>query len=135
MNGRSYLFLTPIAGSGATGPGGMMRASYSLNGPTVQTRADAFGPLLVNVQMHVAVVVDERNTTMSLYMDGIATGLPTPLYTSLSLISSVNCWLGRSNFSTDPELNGILHEFRIYNAALNENVIRASYMAGPDATF
>jgi hypothetical protein len=81
---------------------------------------------------HVAVVVDDANGSASLYVDGASVG-SVSITGALGLITPANSWLGRSNFSVDPELNGILHEFRIYNAPLSADLVRASFMAGPDA--
>jgi hypothetical protein len=53
----------------------------------------------------------------------------------LSQISDVNNWLGRSQYSNDPELNATFDEFRIYDVALTAAQIQTSATAGPDATF
>jgi hypothetical protein len=53
---------------------------------------------------------------------------------ALSDINDVNAWLGRSQFEVDAWFSGTFHEFRIYNAALTEAQISASFEAGPDAT-
>jgi hypothetical protein len=53
----------------------------------------------------------------------------------LASINNVNSWLGRSNYNVDPELNGVLHEVRMYRTALSAAQIHASYLAGPDPAF
>ena len=81
---------------------------------------------------HVAVVIDDTGGSASLCVDGVC-GASVPLSGAIGALSRVNNWLGRSNYAVDPELNGILHEFRIYNAPLGASLISASFAAGPDA--
>jgi hypothetical protein len=50
----------------------------------------------------------------------------------LASINDVNCWLGRSQFAGDPQLNANFNEFRVYNGVLNESAIRSLYAAGTD---
>src|SRR5262249_54412201 len=76
----------------------------------------------------------DPNDIMTLYLDGATVGF-TQLVGKLSDIIDKNSWLGRSNYSVDPEFNGIFYEFRIYNAPLTANQIRASYLAGPDPAY
>ncbi len=54
---------------------------------------------------------------------------------SLSQLTDVNNWLGRSQYLGDPDLRGTLYEFRIYNTALSQAAIQASFMAGTDPLF
>jgi len=134
--GSTYLFLT-ASGSSA---GGAMRAAYSTNGPTNETVINAASsgggalPLPTGGRHHVAVVFDDPGNTMSLYFDGDLVGF-VQMTASLSAISDTNCWLGRSQFAVDPEFNGSLSEFRIYNVALNATQVQASFAAGPDPSY
>jgi len=50
----------------------------------------------------------------------------------LASITDINNWLGRSQFSQDPEFGGSHDEFRIYNRALSPAQIQGSFDAGPD---
>lgn len=79
----------------------------------------------------MVVVFSSQNGTLSLYRNGSwdaeVTGVP-----ALSQINDLNNWLGRSQFSHDPEFGGTYHEFRIYSAALSADLVGASYAAGSD---
>ena len=128
-SGQTYLFLTPNAASS-----GKLRAAFTTTGSSNENLVDAASALPLNAQAHVAVVVDDPGNVIALYLNGAPQG--SVAWTStLANIQDVNNWLGRSNFSVDPEFNGILHEFRIYRAALTAEQIRASYLAGPDPPF
>jgi hypothetical protein len=124
QDGHTYMLLTPSSGSNT------LRVAWTSNGPTNEILIDTT-PLPTGMIKHVAVVIDDANGSASLYVDGVSAG-SVSITGALGLLNPVNSWLGRSNFSVDPELNGILHEFRIYNAPLNPNLLRASFMAGPD---
>jgi hypothetical protein len=79
------------------------------------------------------VAYDFLAGTSELFLNGqsIATGAaPIPL----DQINDVNVWLGKSQWN-DPYFNGQFEEFRIYNGALSDQQITASYGAGPDALF
>jgi hypothetical protein len=91
------------------------------------------GTLPVGTRSHVALVIDDAAKTMSLYVDGMfRAGAATP-GVSLSALNDVNNWLGRAQFTADPELNGTFHEMRIYSSARSAAQIQASFVAGPDA--
>jgi hypothetical protein len=108
------------------------------NEPTTGYRADnaaiAAGP------HHFAVVVDDTNDQVSLYIDGVEA---VPVETAntgayvgtLASITATNCWLGRSNYASDVYFNGSFNEFRIYDAALPVSAITASRSAGPNPSF
>jgi len=127
--GSTYLFLTPYATSS-----GFLRATFSINGSANETLINATRPFPLNAQAHVAVVVDDANDTMTLYLNGDPEG--TVAWTgTLASISNAHSWLGRSNYGVDPEFNGVLYEFRIYRVPLSATQVRASYVAGPDPPF
>jgi Concanavalin A-like lectin/glucanases superfamily len=126
-------YLTPQAG----GPNALLaafkRADQTFD---VETRAVSLQMvgLATGAPSHVAVVIDPAHTLMTLYRNGAPDG--SVLFAdSLSLLSDVNNWLGRSQYGSDPAFAGTLQEFRIYNAALPPDVILASFTAGPTATF
>jgi hypothetical protein len=129
LSGKTYLFLTAHA-SGS----GFPRAAFSANGTSNEVFATATQAIALNVQTHVAVVVDDANDNIALYLNGNPDG--SVAWTgALSAINEVNGWLGRSNFSADPEFNGVLHEFRVYRVALTAAQVRTSFTAGPDPSF
>jgi hypothetical protein len=81
---------------------------------------------------HIAVVVDDAAETLELYLGGASVGRATMTGT-LADLHVENSWLGRSQFSADPEFAGTFHEFRIYAAGKTAAQIQASRSAGPDA--
>jgi hypothetical protein len=125
--GTSYLYLTPRSSSG------FLIASFTLNGSSNETRVED-DAVLPSGMRHVAVVVDDVNNSLLLYLDGALVDSAT-LGGSLSGIADVNNWLGRSQYSNDPELAGSLHEFRIYSAALSAAQIAFSFADGPDPAY
>jgi hypothetical protein len=127
--GSTYLFLTPHATSS-----GFVRVAYTVNGSANETFVNGTGTFPLNVQTYIAVVIDDPNDTLTLYMNGAQAGTGT-LTGTLTAIDNVNSWLGRSNYAVDPEFNGVLHEFRIYGVALTPAQIQTSYGAGPDPGF
>jgi hypothetical protein len=130
-NGKSYLFLTPTT----TTTGGVMRTAYSLSGvgDDAETRADAAAALPLTLTQ-VAVVVDAAGGQLLLYQNGKVVG-GQALSAALGSINDVNCWLGRSQYEADPELEGTFHDFRIYDVALTASQIAASFAGGPDPAF
>jgi type II secretory pathway pseudopilin PulG len=68
---------------------------------------------------HIAVTIDADNHTYKLYIDGSYVAQNTSArYTPSSLGTTNKNYLGRSNYSDDPYLNGALDDFRIYNRVL-----------------
>jgi hypothetical protein len=125
---RSYLHLVPYGSS--TG----VRASFSINGSSNEVRVTAPAPLGTGAMHQVAVVVDASHDTLQLYIDGAL--VESASFTgSLAAINDVNNWLGRSQYATDPEFGGTLHDFRIYNAALTEAQLQLSFVSGPTPAF
>jgi len=124
-------YLTPQAGGPTVMLAAFKRADQTYD---VETRAQSTNALMTGAMTHVAVVVDNAHTLMTLYRNGIPDGSAL-LTDTFSAISDVNNWLGRSQYGGDAGFVGTLHEFRIYNAALPPDVILASFTAGPTATF
>jgi hypothetical protein len=111
---------------------GNLRVAYTLSGPSEEVMIDAGTALPDGEMAHVAVVIDDAADTLSLYLNGASEG-SEELTTPLSSINNANNWLGRSQFSSDPEFGGRIHEFRIYSSARTSAQLQASYSAGPDA--
>jgi hypothetical protein len=132
-SGSTYLFLTPrITDDG----GRLVRAAYQRTSyPEVQL--DATRTLPSGTLTHVAVTFDGPSATFALYIDG---GLENSQIVStapmqLSAIDDINDWLGRSQYSADPQLAATIEEFRIYDAALSTAQIHTSFSAGPNPSF
>jgi hypothetical protein len=81
--------------------------------------------------VHVAAVFDDRGNRLRLYINGVQRA-STTVNASLSSVDDYNAWVGRSQFSDDPDFDGIIYEFRIYDSALDAAAIAASYAAGSD---
>lgn len=86
-------------------------------------------PVLQNTSM--AVVLDPATREMRLFVSGKLVGAGK--FTTLSAISDVNDWLGRSQWVQDIALRGSIDEFRIYDDALDDASVAAIDVAGPDA--
>jgi hypothetical protein len=129
-SGSSYIFLTPRA----TSSSGHMRVAISINGSTNETRVEAAAALEAGALHHVAVVVDDSGDQLHLYLDGVLQS-SAALTLALASIDDQGNWLGRSHYSSDPELTGTLYEMRIYAAALTAAQLSASFQLGPDPAF
>jgi hypothetical protein len=80
------------------------------------------------------------NTTAGfrVYRNGVFIGqsVDAPGGTELSLdrLNDINNWLGKSNYNGDDQFGGILHEFRIWNGAMDESDSGTNFILGPDRT-
>jgi hypothetical protein len=127
----SYVFLSPRA-SGTN----LLRAASTTSGGNNEA-ATGFvlnGEVLSAGSHQLVVVVDGSHAEARLYLDG-GLAASSAFAGSLATITATNCWLGRSQFATDPYLNGTLDEFRIYKTAISASGVAQSFGAGPDATF
>lgn len=125
-NGQSYLFLA------ATSDEGVMSVAYSQDGYENEVRLAGEDPCPTGALVHLAVVVDSARNTLSLYRDG-ALEAETALSQRLASIDDVNVWLGRSQYSPDPNLDADITEFRVYDRALGPAELALSHQLGPDA--
>ena len=121
----NYLMLTPHQGT--TGPltCDITVATAALTVP--QTRFAATNAVGTGWH-HVALVFDAAAMNAKIYEDGmvVASGVTTVLPKDLG--KTTQNWLGRSQFTADAYLSGILDEFRIYSRALSAGEIR--YLCG-----
>ncbi len=123
----AYMFMTPYSGGGTYRFG--HRSDPSMGGP-VEWVLDGT-TLPVDQQVHVALVWDDLSNSVRLYYNGQKVDEGATLF-ALSQLPDVNNWLGRSQWP-DTAFNGSYNEFRIYAVALSEEMILASFQAGPDA--
>lgn len=129
-DGKTYLFVTPTAGAD-----GVLRGVYSLDGSAEAAETRVSGAAaLPQALTQVVLVVNSAGQQLELYVNGESAG-GQPFTGSLADLEDVNCWLGRSQFDSDPGLVGTLHDFRIYGAALNASQIATSFANGPDPAF
>lgn len=128
-NGRSYLYFTPQSG------GGVALVGFSLAGNSVAEEAQvlATAPLAQSLKQ-VVVVADSSANQLVLYVDGAKVNQQAWTQ-ELSGVNDVNVWLGRSQFAADALFKGVIHDFRIYEAALTAPQIASAFAAGPDPAF
>jgi hypothetical protein len=87
--------------------------------------------LAANTALHVAVVYDPASNSESIYVNGALTASYSGTLPALSSYATFNGALGRSPWTSDPRLNGVIDQFGIYNSALTGEEIAALYAAGP----
>jgi concanavalin A-like lectin/glucanase superfamily protein len=121
--GATYLYLTP------RGNDDRMLLGYSTDGIEGETRVISSSALPIGSSVYVAVVVDSRHDSFSLYVNGALDGTHA-LEQRLSEIQDFNSWLGLGQFSADPGLSGQLDEFRLYDRALTAEEIALSFELG-----
>ncbi|GAA2883906.1 glycoside hydrolase family 127 protein [Streptosporangium fragile] len=120
---QTYMFLTPRTGLGKA------RFAMKICGMEGEDVIDAGGPLPVGTWTHVAVTIGDG--TGILYVDGAETGRNAALVMSpLVLGATTQNFLGRSQNTSHPHLNGQVDDFRVYNHALAASDIAALHGEG-----
>ena len=130
-NGVTYLFLTPFGGSNVVrtaitlGGGGASEDVVNGSGQLPNTATPTF--------VHLAVVVDDANLRMTLYVNGVPNGNVVTLraHNILSQVKDDNNWLGRSQYQADQLFQGVYDEFRIYSKPLSAARDRRGLRQGP----
>jgi concanavalin A-like lectin/glucanase superfamily protein len=130
--GQTYLFLSPAAVTAT----GTVRTAITLSSNGGEDIVNGPGPLPMGASplIHVAVVVDDVNLKLSLYVNGQPAGASADLrgHNILTSLNDVNNWLGRSQWAPDGLLGGIYEEFRIYSKALSPEQIAFNAAQGPN---
>ena len=111
-NGTSkYLFVTPRASDGA------VRFTISTSSYSSEERIVGSSALPTGTWTHIAVTKAGR--VGILYVNGVEVGRNSAMTLSpRDLGTLTQPWIGRSQFSADPYLNGRVDDFRIYAGAL-----------------
>ena len=123
-----YMFLTPTNGNN-----GCLRFAITTSGNGSEQQITGPAPLAPGVWNHVAVT--RNGNTGILYVNGVAVATNNSMTLSpSSLGNTANNYIGRSQWSNDPYLNGALKDFRIYNVALSPAAIAATDALGPGQT-
>jgi hypothetical protein len=97
--------------------------------------ADTAVASVTGQEYHVAAVWTSDGNgggQLTVYRDGVRGASRTTTFTPRDM-NDINNWLGRSNWTGDNYLHGDLNEFRIYEGAMNDAAVQASFTAGPDA--
>src|ERR1019366_8424397 len=124
--GTSYMFMSVPSGFGA------VRGAYNL-GSGEQVIDLATRPA-VGVEHHIVWTQDGSAQTAKIYVDGALAGENDSFtFTPAAIGSTVNDWLGRSQYN-DPYFYGSIDEFRIYSAALSAQEVAQDYQLGPNVS-
>ena len=121
----AYLFLTPSNG-------GVVRFSITTSGYNNEQRISGASPLTSGTWTHLAVTLS--GGVGKLYVNGALVGSnPALTLTPASLAGLTRNYIGKSQFSADPYLNGAVDDFVIYSHALSASDIAlfASPLAAP----
>jgi hypothetical protein len=110
-----YMFLAPESGN--------MRFAITLGTAGGEQHVDGNQPMPVNGWHHVAITLS--GNTGTLYLDGAVIGTNTITIMPTQLGSLNANFIGKSQWSGDPYLNGKVDDFRIYNGALSAAQIAA----------
>lgn len=103
---------------------GMVRFAITTSGINGEQRLEGPTGLPVGVWTHVAVVLGPTGGT--LYVDGAAVATNGSLaLRPMNVAPADNVWLGRSQMTSTPILDGDIDDFRIYDRALTATEIAA----------
>ena len=118
---NDYMFLTPSDNN----TNGKLTFGISTTAGSAQTMV---GPALTAGQWyHAAVVIDSTADTGKLYLNGEAVATNTSLTLDPSQITTTVNYLGRSLHTADPDFDGQIGEFRIWNTARTDAQIGDNY--------
>lgn len=129
-------FCTPIGPDTSEG----YRARITATGWT-QEKGPVSERIATGHWVHLAVVLDAANKTLSTYADGVRVGHATDVDLSLEQIlnqenDAINrLYLGKSAYDTDPDLNAMIYDVRLYRIALTDRqvaTIRNNALSGPE---
>ncbi|MGC3991952.1 MAG: LamG domain-containing protein [Chthoniobacteraceae bacterium] len=116
-----YMFLTPTNSSTSK-----IRFAITTSGSSGEQKIDGTAALGASAWHHVAVTL--TGSTGTLYVDGAQVGQNTAMtLTPSSLGTTTQNYLGKSQFTADPYLNGLVDDFHIYSGALTAAQIATLY--------
>ncbi|MCR6478159.1 alginate lyase family protein [Variovorax sp. ZS18.2.2] len=119
---RRYMMLTPRSNAGA-----VRYAISTVHGYNEQV-INGTAPLPTGRWVHVAVTLS--GTLGTLYVDGAVVGTNAQMTLApFDLGETTQNWLGRSQFSNDPDLQGRVDDLRLYSGALGPTEIAALVQA------
>lgn len=123
-NTGNYIYLCPSTGEA----GAAMRVAIVANNniwDEFDAVVDGNNITLPTGWHHIAVTVSKSSKTIIVYLDGKIVGSKANCTNAVSdLGTTTNNWLGKSQYE-DPNFNGSLDDFRIYNRVLSKDEIKA----------
>jgi regulation of enolase protein 1 (concanavalin A-like superfamily) len=120
----NYMFLTPKAGGS-----GNVRFAIMPSGSSGEQQINGTAPLPTGAWTHVVVSV--QGSLGILYVNGVEVGRNSAMTKNPSQLNvTTQNWLGRSQFSADPYLNGQIDDFRVYSGGLSASAVQALYNDG-----
>ncbi|HEY2267016.1 MAG TPA: arabinofuranosidase catalytic domain-containing protein, partial [Streptosporangiaceae bacterium] len=123
---NEYMFLTLSAG------GGPLRFAITTSGNGAEQQINAPGTLPLNTWSNVAITLS--GTTGTLYINGTPVATNNNMTLNPASLGDTNQnWIGRSQFSADPYLDGTVDDFNIYNRALSASEVAALASGQPGA--
>ncbi len=123
--GQNYVSFTPHSGFSPSG------ANFEVNGAS-GTEYMNVSPILDGRNLHLVLVYNPLNHTLSSYTNGALMGLKTGITTPMSAIVNTHSWLGRSSYIADQCGVATLDEFRMYNGALSPFRVALNAASGPN---
>jgi hypothetical protein len=116
----TYMFLAPITNI----DNNFARFAISVNGNQHEQNLKATAAVPTQKWTHVALVLGPAGAT--LYFDGVSVGTnPSIALRPADLGRTINNYIARSQFASDPYLDGDIDEFRVYTRALSPEEIQA----------
>jgi hypothetical protein len=88
--------------------------------------------LPLNTVIHFTGVYNPAAGYIALYTNGVLQSVNNSETDPLSVVSSVEAFIGKSVYNGDPYASLTLDEFRIYNGVLSPNDLQATQVLGPN---
>jgi fibronectin type 3 domain-containing protein len=115
---KNYMFLTPVGGTGLP--------RFGITTGSGEQGIDGTAPIPTGVWTHFAVT--KTGSVAILYINGVEVGRNNAMTLKPSnLGNTTQNYLGKSQWTADPLLNGSLDDFRIYSQALTPAQIAGLY--------
>lgn len=125
--GTSYFYVTPNGDDDRVGA----YMNFSATADDNDNDVVASGREALSTDGVHQIVASFGDGNLRLYVDARLRGERHNITGTLDQIDDRNTWIGRANYPED-ELNGALYEFRIYDRALTDAEIEASFRAGAE---
>lgn len=124
-----------------SGPGNSRLSMATQGFPGYNFEEQVQGPVLTAATTyHVVCTYEPDGGTgtfhaMRIYQDGVEVGANEEVTQLVTAARNNYARLGKALYEVDPEFNGTIDEFRIYDKALNEAEVRFTNVFGPDNAY